>query len=291
MTKVPPITASLVSDLITQQFPEYRHLPIQAVEPGGNDNRTFRLGDTLSVRLPSAAGYATQVQKEQDWLPKLAPHISIQIPKPIAMGKPSDLYPWHWSIYHWIDGETVEITNKRHLSSLAKDFVQFLTELHTIDPTDGPMGGPHNYYRGAPLSTYDKDTRFYIEELKDIIDSKRTLELWEEAIVSRWRGKPVWVHGDMAKGNFLIQNRTLSAVIDFGCIGIGDPACDLVIAWTILDKESRSIFQKSLPLDPQTWSRAKGWALWKALFELYSCQDKSSPKAIENIQLIQTILA
>ena len=197
------INVKLVESLIKEQFPDWSNLAISQVELSGWDNRTFRLGENMLVRLPSAEGYVAQVLKEQEWLPKLGRVISLQIPKPIALGKPSNIYSWNFSIYNWIPGFSV---NQLELSSndlehLAKDLADFINELHKA-PTEGaPEGGLHNYYRGCHPSVYDKDARSDIEKLSDIIDSKKSLQVWESAIASQWEQKPVWVHGDMAIGN------------------------------------------------------------------------------------------
>lgn len=287
------ITLQIAKELIAEQFPEYLELPIESVEFSGIDNRTFRLGDDMLMRLPSAKGYAAQVLKEQRWLPQLAGHLSTQIPKPLHAGKPSQGYPWNWSIYRWLPGTSL---NQLKLSSdeseqLAKDLAIFIKELHNI-PTEGaPKGGLHNYYRGCHLSVYDKDARRDIEKLNDIIDADKALALWEKTLSSKWAYKPIWVHGDIATGNILMQKKELTAVIDFGCMGIGDPACDLVIAWTFFDGKARRVFKDSIGLDSGTWSRARGWALWKANFELSKIMDKSSVEAVRKIEIIKDILA
>jgi aminoglycoside phosphotransferase (APT) family kinase protein len=288
----PKITLSLVTDLVTEQFPQWAHLSIRPVELSGWDNRTFRLGEEMSIRLPSAKGYASQVQKEQKWLPILAPHLSFLIPEPIAQGNPSKNYPWNWSVYRWIEGESANTLffDDLHLEKFALYLAQFLNELHKIDVEGGPAPGLHNYWRGDHLSVYDTETRSTIAKLQDTIDERSATSVWEKAISSKWNKNPVWVHGDFASGNVLVQDNRLAAVIDFGCMGIGDPACDLAIAWTFLSNESRKVFKSHLCLDPDTWARARGWALWKAGFELAGLKDKTSSEAMKQRKIINEIL-
>jgi aminoglycoside phosphotransferase (APT) family kinase protein len=259
------IDTTLVQKLIASQFPQWANLPIKRVEHGGWDNRTFHLGEHMSIRLPSAACYAEKVKKEQYWLLKLAPHLPLPIPKPLAMGQPSNEYPWHWSIYQWIDGETASIERIDDLSQFAADLANFLIALQQIDTTGGLEAGPHNFYRGGPLKTYDAETCQAIAALGNNIDTATVTAIWEEALASSWHRPSVWVHGDVAVGNLLVNNGKLAAVIDFGGLGIGDPACDLVLAWTLFKGESREAFRTTLQLDAATWARARGWALWKAL--------------------------
>lgn len=272
------IDALLVRRLIATQFPQWCDLQIKPIEFGGWDNRTFHLGERMLVRLPSAAEYSSQVQKEHYWLPKLAPFLPIPIPVPLAMGKPAEGYPWDWSVYSWLDGETASIERIANLSEFATALAEFLRALHRCDATGGPMAGPHNFYRGGLLTIYDIETRQAIETLGDKIDAEAIVGIWDTALASSWNGPPVWVHGDIAVGNLLVENGKLNAVIDFGSMGIGDPACDLAIAWTLFTGESRNTFRDALPLDSATWARARGWVLWKALI---TCAARPGTNPIE----------
>ncbi|MDE3048147.1 MAG: GNAT family N-acetyltransferase, partial [Verrucomicrobiota bacterium] len=286
------ISTSVVAKLIATQFPEYKNLPIKLVEPNGWDNRTFRLGDTMSVRLPSAERYAAKVPIEQKWLPKLAAKLSVSIPRPIAMGQASPEYPWNWSIYEWIEGQSANTLQIDHplMETLATELAVFLQELEAIDPRGAPTPSAHNFFRGASPLVYDEETRSAIDALKDFIDVTASLALWRQAISSKWNQNPVWIHGDFSAGNILIKNGHLVGVIDFGGMAVGDPACDLVIAWTLLKGKSRKLFRSALPFDQDTWDRARGWALWKALITLKAIPDKTDAKAMEQRSLIQEIL-
>lgn len=259
------INVSLIRRLIITQFPQWVDLSITPVEFGGWDNRTFHLGDQMLVRLPSAEEYANKVEKEQHWLPKLAPLLPLQIPIPMAMGNPGKGYPWHWSIYKWIEGEIASHDRISDMDSFARTLAQFLTALHRIDTTGGPIAGPHNFYRGGLLQVYDAETRQAIKILENKVDTDLVTKIWDEALASTWTRPPVWVHGDIAVGNLLVRDGQLVAVIDFGGLGIGDPACDLAIAWTFFTRESRETFRAALQIDDATWARGRGWALWKAL--------------------------
>lgn len=259
------IDSALVRKLIDSQFPQWKHLEVKPVARGGWDNRTFHLGETMLVRMPTAVEYEQKVEIEQYWLPILSPLLPLQIPTPIEMGRPGSGYPWKWSIYRWIEGETVAHAQITDTIKFAKDLAQFLIALHKIDPTNGPVPGPHNFYRGGSLHVYDAQTRQAIEKLKDKIDAAATTQVWEMALATSWNKPPVWVHGDISLGNLLVKNGQLNAVIDFGGMAVGDPACDLAIAWTFFNDESREVFRSILDLDEETWARGRGWTLWKAL--------------------------
>lgn len=259
------IDVSLVSRLIAAQFPQWVDLPIRPVKFGGWDNRTFHLGADMTVRLPSAARYAQQVEKEQYWLPRLAPHLPLPIPVPLALGSAGEGYPWPWSIYRWQEGEIATHAAITDMTGFAKALAAFLSKLQQIDADGGPPPGEHNFFRGGPLTVYDHETRWALEQLAGRIDVAAATAVWERALSADCTGAPVWFHGDVASGNLLVQEGRLSAVIDFGTSGVGDPACDLSIAWTMFKGESREAFRAALPLDKATWARGRGWTLWKAL--------------------------
>lgn len=283
------IDVVLVQQLIATQFPQWKHLPIKQVLPGGWDNRTFLLGDCMSVRLPSAADYIAQVEKEHTWLPTLAPNLSMLIPKPIAKGTPASNYPWPWSVYAWLEGEPAHADLIGNQEEFARSVARFLVELHQIDTAEAPEPGLHNFYRGGALSVYDGETRASLELLTGRIDTASALEIWETAVGSTWSGPSVWVHGDMACDNLLVKEGKLHAIIDFGCSAVGDPACDLVIAWTLLDEQSRRVFRSEIALDDATWARGRGWALWKALITMTNSV-QNQQKIDEAEQVIQQIL-
>ncbi|HET7629596.1 MAG TPA: aminoglycoside phosphotransferase family protein [Bacillales bacterium] len=272
------INVDLVEKLIREQFPEWAHLEVRPVSVSGNDNRTFHLGDKMSVRLPSSEHYVPQVEKEQKWLPRLAKQLSPPIPEPLAKGNPSEEYPFPWSVIQWIEGETVTHENIADLDQLASDLGAFLVELQSIDPKGGPLAGQHNFYRGGDLAVYDSESREAIEANPDAFDVPVVKEMWELALSSKWTKDPVWVHGDVAPGNLLVKDGRLAAVIDFGILGVGDPACDAAMAWTFFDAKSRQTFKDTLNMDEETWNRARGWALWKALIT-YHWNKKEDPSA------------
>jgi len=286
------ITTQIATALIAEQFPQFAHLPISPVEHGGNDNRTFHLGSEMSIRLPSSEEYVRQVQKEQTWLSKIAPHLPLPIPQPIALGLPSEIYPWNWSIYKWLEGESANSLELRdeHLETIAIQLAQFLNEFHNFDAAGAPAPGLHNWWRAAHTSVYDAETRLLIEKLKDFVNVDNARSLWQRAISSKWNRDPVWVHGDVASGNLLVKDNKLAAVIDFGCMGIGDPACDLTIVWTFFRGKSRETFRANMHLDEETWARARGWAMWKALYEISVLEDKSGAALMKHQQIIDAVL-
>ncbi|MGQ2919070.1 MAG: aminoglycoside phosphotransferase family protein [Rhizobium oryzihabitans] len=263
------VSPQQVRALVAGQFPQWAHLDVRPVDHAGWSNRSFRLGESMLVRLPSAERYVAQVEKEHRWLPELAPRLPLPIPEPLALGKPGEDYPFCWSVYGWLEGEPLA----RHLGhidlpTIAVDVAAFLKVLHGIDASDGPLAGEHNFHRGGSLAVYDGEARAAAARLDDEIDRALAMEIWQLALSSRWQRPGVWVHGDIAEGNLLVKDGRLSAVIDFGSSGVGDPSSDLILAWNVLDTESRAAFRRALDMDDATWQRGRGWALWKALITL-----------------------
>jgi aminoglycoside phosphotransferase (APT) family kinase protein len=262
------IDVPLVKCLVANQFPKWADLAVVPVTVDGHDNRTFRLGDEMSVRVPGAHQYAAHVITEQVWLPKLAPHLPVPIPMPLAMGKPTSQLPWHWSINTWLNGDTAAEHRIDSRTQLAQDLATFLIKLRAIDAGGAPPPGPDNFFRGGALSVYDNETRECIDELRDRVDVRAATAIWDSALETTWLCAPVWIHGDVAAGNLLVQRGKLSGVIDFGQLAAGDPACDVTIAWTLFTGESRRAFRGEISVDEATWMRGRGWGLWKALLEL-----------------------
>jgi aminoglycoside phosphotransferase (APT) family kinase protein len=284
-------TASLVRRLLRSQFPQWAHLPVEPASLNGWDNTTFRLGEELSVRLPTAERYTPQVDKEHEWLPRLAPLLPLPIPIPLAKGAPAEGYPWPWSVYRWLDGEPAAMAPITDRRAFAADLGRFLAAMHRADAAGGPEPGEHNFFRGGSLSVYDAETRAALAALSDEVDARAAATVWREALASTWGRPPVWVHGDVAPGNLLVRDGRLRAVIDFGCAAVGDPACDLAIAWTFIDGDARTAFRAALPLDDGTWARGRGWALWKALITLADDGNAAGAKAAEALRVVTAVVA
>jgi aminoglycoside phosphotransferase (APT) family kinase protein len=286
------ITPELVSAIIRSQFPQYAALPVRSVDIQGHDNRSFRLGDEWVIRMPTADSYAVKVSLEFNILPKLAPYCTLPIPTPVKMGMPDEHFPYPFLILDWLEGQSLNQVgcSDREMEGVAQDLSAFLKALQKISSIKGPEAGKHNWFRGAPVSVYDTQTRQQLQALESFVDTKLALRLWESACDTSWSNEPVWIHGDVAIGNLLVNHGKLSAVIDFGGMGMGDPACDLVIAWTYFTGSSREIFINNMAMDKDTWCRAKAWAMWKASFELFLIEDKSSSAAKEKIALLATLI-
>ncbi len=257
---------ALVGRLLAGQLSQWTDLPVEAVSPRGTDNALYRLGDDMVVRLPRRQVDRERLEKERRWLPRLAPVLPLAVPVPLAVGEPAEGYPFTWSVYSWLGGEPASTERLVDLGRAATDLAQFVAALQRVDPTDGPPPGTHNSFRGVPLATLDESTRAAIASLAGTIDVAAVTSAWEAALqASEWRREPVWIHGDLDSRNLLVEQGRLTAVIDFGCLGVGDPACDVMVAWKVLSADTRDIFRAELSVDEATWARGRGWALSQAL--------------------------
>lgn len=285
------VDVPLVRRLIARQFPQWAGLAVTAVDEDGWDNWTFRLGERMKVRLPSDHGYAEQAAKEARFLPLLAPQLPVAVPVPLALGEPEAEYPWQWSVHGWIDGQTAGRTNVADRPQLARDVAAFLAALQRASTRNGPAPGPHNYQRGAAIMTaYGAQARLSVETLAARIDVSGAHAVLDAADAGM-ESAPCWVHGDVAIGNLLVRDGRLCAVIDFGCMAVGDPACDLVIAWLFFDGDSRAAFRQAiLPADAGVWARARGWALWKAALVLAN-GSPTNPEENAPLAVIEAVIA
>ena len=283
------ITAGLVRRLLRSQFPQWGGLPVVPVEADGWDNRTYRLGEDMAVRLPTAPGYVPAVAKENKWLPVLRPQLPVPVPSVLAAGVPGEGYQFPWSVRAWLPGEAAQHGRIGDLSEFAVSLGAFLVALWGCDPSGGPVAGEQTFYRGASPAHYDPETRSYLAKLEGV-DPARAAAVWEAALSAEWAGEPVWFHGDVAVGNLLVRDGVLAAVIDFGTSGVGDPACDLVIAWTLFSGNSREVFRQAVGRDEATWARARGWVLWKALAGLSESVGVDQDRAARERSLIAAVL-
>jgi len=260
------IDESLVGRLVAAQFPQWAALPIRRVPAWGTDNALHRLGGDMVARMPRRERTVVTLEKERRWLPKLAPLLPLPVPVPLADGAPAEGYPFEWSVYRWLSGEDATVQPVTDPRRLATELAQFVAVLQQIDATNGPPPGEHNFFRGEPLAARDAATRAAIVSLRDAIDVDTVTEIWESALRSpAWGDAPVWIHGDLDARNLLVDQGRLSAVIDWGSLGVGDPACDVMVAWKVLSVDTRDVFRAALSVDESTWTRARGWALSQAL--------------------------
>ena len=262
------IDAELVRRLVAGQFPAWAGLPVTPVAKAGWDNDTYRLGDAMSVRLPRYERWVGQVEREQTWLPRLAPQLPLPIPEPLARGAPAEGYPFPWSVLRWLDGEPATTTPPADPHALALDLAGFLAALQRIDAAGGPPPEWSNGFRGCALDdprdspVVASRVHAMIAALDGLLDTGPVIAAWEAALAAPpYAGPPVWVHGDPAPGNLLLRDGRLAAVIDFGTLAVGDPAVDLIAAWQVVAPEARAAFRSALGVDDATWARGRGWGL------------------------------
>ncbi|MFE2723521.1 aminoglycoside phosphotransferase family protein [Kitasatospora sp. NPDC059327] len=253
------IDEALVARLVAAQFPQWAGLPLVKVRSAGTDNAMYRLGTGLTVRLPRIPGAAGDIAKENRWLPFLAPHLPLTVPAPLAQGVPGEGFPFPWAVYRWLDGDNLFDRPPVEQREAAAVLGGFVTALRGVDVSDAPPS-----YRGGPVGERDDEVRAAIRGLgaDGAVDADAATAAWEGVLrLPQWEGAPVWLHGDLLPGNLLAREGRLSAVIDFGVAGVGDPACDMMAAWTLFSAGTREVFREAARVDDATWGRGRGWAL------------------------------
>ncbi len=258
------IDEGLVRRLLAAQFPHWAELPIHALTAGGTDNTIFRLGDGLSVRLPRRRRGGGAFDTDFEWLPRLALRVPVRIPRPVARGAPGEGYPHDWAVFDWLEGDDAA-SAVLDLPHAAVDLADLLDALRRVDRAGGPPPGN----RGGPLQPRDAPTRAGIAALGDLIDANAVTAAWEHALAApAWDRPPVWIHGDLDARNLLVLEGRITGVLDWESMCVGDPACDVKVAWAVLDADTRPIFRAQLDIDDATWARSRGWAVSQAVIAL-----------------------
>jgi aminoglycoside phosphotransferase (APT) family kinase protein len=262
------INHEVVRHLLDTQFPAWRDEPLLLLDAFGTDHVIFRLGDDKTVRLPRIEGATNALRKEQQWLAYLAPHLPLEIPKVIAIGEPNDAYPYPWAIHSWLEGDNISISRLHNPQQAVADLAQFVIALRSI-PTDIAKHDIPQSSRNVALAKRDEATRYMIAQLKETHDTIQMTHIWDKCLQAEaWDGRRVWIHTDLQAGNLLMRDGALSAVIDWGMLGMGDPAVDLQVAWNLLTPDLRRIFRDEVQADDATWQRGRGWALSVAVIAL-----------------------
>jgi aminoglycoside phosphotransferase (APT) family kinase protein len=283
-----PTDAALIRRLLVAQFPQWADLTIEPVRGEGTDNAMYRLGDALAVRAPRRPGAVAGIEREQAWLPRLAPLLPLPLPLPAAMGAPGEGYPWPWSVCRWLEGETLapEWADAR----LAADLAGFIRSLQAVDASEAPRG--FNQGRGAPLSRWRATIAERLGWLADLHNIGAITAAWEaDAAAPAWAGEPVWLHGDLSAGNLLARDGRLSGVIDWGLLGAGDPACELQVAWSLFDAAGRAAFRDAMAVDAATWTRGRAWGLAMGVLNVSYYRQRSPVIAAPGWRAIAAVLA
>ncbi|WP_420114961.1 aminoglycoside phosphotransferase family protein [Pseudactinotalea sp.] len=256
------VTPELVRTLLADQHPDLADLPITPFANGW-DNAMLRLGEDLLVRMPRRALAAELVEHEQVYLPVLASRLPTAVPAPVRVGRPALGYPWSWSVLRWQSGHALGSVPLSERAGVAVALGEFLAALHTPAPED-VWQSP---YRGGSLRTRadvvaERTTRYAPDH------AERLMTRWHTAVdQDDPPGPRLWVHGDLHPLNVLVEGAALAAVIDWGDVTAGDPACDLAIAWLGFERADGAALRETyvaaathhLDLD-LLWTRAEAWA-------------------------------
>ena len=273
------------------QLPRLADLPLTRIEAWGTDHAIFRLGRDLSVRVPKIGWASKQGEKESQWLPRLAPHLPVEVPVPVAMGEPAEGYPFVWYVAPWLEGANPRLDGSLDLHQLTADLAAFVLALQRIDTAGAPTARPGQ--RGGPLEAADEFTRVRAEELRGEADVDALLAVWDAGMhAPPWDGPGRWVHGDLSDGNLLVRDGRLSGVIDWGGLIAGDPAVELMVAWSLFDSETRAVYRDALGfVDDAMWLRSRAWAASAAIQALPYYRETNPDIVARSWRAVREVLA
>ncbi|MEU1038940.1 aminoglycoside phosphotransferase family protein [Streptomyces sp. NPDC005551] len=285
------VDEALVRRLVAGRFPGWADLAVERVPSGGTVNAMYRLGEDMVVRLPLIPGGAGDVSREQEWLPRLAARLPTAIPEVLGAGEPAEGFPWPWTVHRWLAGENPEAGALTEPEGLARDLAAFVAAMRAVTLPGAPPA-----HRGGPLASLDEETRAAVAALRGIpeegVDCDAVTAVWEDALRIPDRDRPpVWLHADLMPGNLLVDGGRLTAVIDFGCMGVGDPACDLFPAWNLLPAEGRKVFREALGVDDASWTSGRARTLSQALIALPHHRTTNPAMAGNARHVIRAVLA
>ncbi len=284
-----PVDEGVARRLLATQFPRWADLPVRRVPSTGTSHALFRLGDDKSLRLPLYPGPDRQALLEAEWLPRLAPGLPLHLPVPLGLGEPTDEYPWHWSVHSWIEGDSATLDRIGDMHAAARDLGRFVRAMRSLDVPGGPP--PSQSDRGCPLGPRDASVQEALKALTGEIDTRKAGAAWDRALAADpWEGPPMWLHGDLHEGNLIARGGRLCAVIDWGCLAIGDPAPDVMAAWTFLPSGARGTFRDTVAPDDATWERGRGWALSMGLIALPYYLASNPPFAALARRIVEAVL-
>ncbi|GAB2596063.1 aminoglycoside phosphotransferase family protein [Kribbella endophytica] len=280
----------LVERLVASQFPEWAGLAVSAIPSSGTVNAMYRLGEELTVRLPLVEGGVSDIFTEYEWVPRLAPYLPVEVPLPVRLGEPGFGYPWAWSVNRWITGDVPLAADLQTAApvagQLALDLARLVAAFRAVDLPDAPRG-----HRGGPLIQEDAETRDALAQLEGAIDTSAAVAAWEAGLAVPQTEPDLWLHADLMPGNLLVREGRLAAVLDFGCVGTGDPACDLIPAWNLLPSSARETFRAAVGADDSQWIRGRARALSMALIQLPYYRETNPVIAANAQHVIDEVLA
>jgi aminoglycoside phosphotransferase (APT) family kinase protein len=284
-------TPELVHRLVADQFPQWTDLPVTPGPAGGTDHHLFRLGDELLVRMPKVGWAQDQAVSDARWLPRLAPHVPLRLPAPEAVGEPGQGFPFRWSVTPWLAGASPAVGELG--TGAARQLGEFVGALRSVSTEGGPVATGTS--RGVPLARLDDAVRNAVAESGNRIDGPAATKVWELALDARPAAQATWIHGDLAPGNLLADGGRLTAVIDWGATGVGDPAADLIAAWTQFRGEQRDVFRAvatdGLSDPDDAWARGRGWMLVQAVIALPYYWDRWPEFALVCQERVVAVLA
>jgi len=261
------VPLATVRELVGEQFPRWRRLPIEPVRASGTVNAIFRIGAEFAARFPLRPGDPATVRRDLESetaaASELAGRTRFPTPEPVAIGDPGAGYPLPWLVQTWLPGVTAIEDDPGQSGAFAHDLAEFILGVRAIGTAGRVFSGNG---RGGDLRSHDAWTETCLRRSEQLLDVPRLRRMWEVLhTLPRGAGADVMSHRDLIPGNVLVSGGRLAGVLDVGQLEPADPALDLIAAWHLLEAGPRQVLRTDLGCDDLEWERGKAWAFQQAL--------------------------
>lgn len=287
------VSAETVRELVEEQFPEWRALPIRGIRSQGTVNAIFRVGDQLAARFPLQP---QDVEATRQWLAaeanaarELLGRTRFTTPEPVALGEPGAGYPLPWSIQTWLPGAVATDEDPGDSVAFAHDLAEFILNVRAIDPRGRVFNGNG---RGGDLRSHDGWMETCFEQSEGLVDVPRLRKMWDALRkLPRGGAGDAMTHGDLIPGNVLVANGRLAGILDVGGLGPADTALDLVGAWHLLEAVPRQALRDDLACDDLEWARGTAWAFQQAMGAVWYYVDSNPAMSLMGRRTLERITA
>lgn len=286
------VSVDTVRAVVTEQFPEWRCLPVTGVDSQGTVNAIFRIGARLTARFPLQPGDVGRTRRtlaaEAEAAGELAGRTRFPTPEPVALGEPGAGYPLPWSVQTWLPGMVATDEDPAASVGFAHDLAEFIRDVRSIDTRGRRFAGTG---RGGDLTTHDAWMATCFDRSEGLLDVARLRGMWDRLrLLPRGADPDVMTHKDLIPGNVLVSGGRLAGVLDVGGLGPADPALDLVCAWHLLDAGPRRQLRTDLRCGDAEWERGKAWAFQQAMGTVWYYERSNPPMSLMGRRTLDRLL-
>ncbi|MEQ9315585.1 MAG: phosphotransferase, partial [Henriciella sp.] len=283
----------LIRSLVKSSFPNLADADIRLVRSGGTDNYIFRIDNDLCLRIAKRDAAIPALHQREPAALKALSDLPLETPRFMAKGSLPDPEGWPWMICTWLHGVSMDAAGHTATTEDAGRLALFLLDLQGFHKRNAAEPAPDNHWRGVGLAQRGEVTADAIATLSDEFDGEALSKVWASALSADpcKRDEQTWIHGDMHPANLVVRDGAITGVIDWGLSGLGDPACDLMAAYTVFSGKARDAFARATAASESAWMRARGWALSTAVVALAYYRGSDAPIVARSREVIGEVLA